>query len=126
METEERLERLDKILAKLRDEWIFVEGKKDREALRGLGFLKILTISGNLRLSCDHAASQKALKVFVLSDLDRRGDELAKNARDELESRSIRADIDARRVLAYLLNIRHFEDAKRGYDKIKDKVQEKG
>ena len=73
----EKIEKLDKIFEKLRNEWIFVEGKRDRQALKNLGFSKVLTISGNLRQSCMKVDN----RVYVLTDLDRRGDELARKAR---------------------------------------------
>ncbi len=116
MEKEEKLKKLEKLLAKLKGECVFVEGIRDKAALKKLGFEHILTISGNLRLSCRKV---HAGRVFVLTDLDRRGDQLAKMAREELESCSIKADLEARKHLAYLLNIRFFEDAKRAYDELK-------
>jgi len=124
VKAEERLEKIGKLLEKLKDGWIFVEGKRDKEALTAFGFDKILTISGNLRLSCDKLSVGPVEKVYVLTDLDRRGDELAKMARDELESRSIRADIELRTILAHMLRIRCFEDARRAYDKIKEEYEE--
>lgn len=114
LKMDERIKKLRKLLEQLNDGWIFVEGKRDREALRLLGLQKILTISGNLRQSC--AKIQKDEKVFVLTDLDRRGEQLARMAKDELEGLSITVDLEMRKNLAYILNIRYFEDAKRAYD----------
>lgn len=111
----EKIEKLDKIFEKLRNEWIFVEGKRDRQALKNLGFSKVLTISGNLRQSCMKVDN----RVYVLTDLDRRGDELARKAKEELESLSIRADIEIRKRVARLLNIHYFEDAEGAYKEIK-------
>ena len=126
MEIEERLKRLVKLLKKLEGGWIFVEGKKDKEALEKLGLRDILTISGNLRLSVTRLSGVKAEKVFVLTDLDRRGDELALRARDELEACSIRADLEMRKDLAHMLRIRNFEDAKRAYDRLKQEGENNG
>jgi 5S rRNA maturation endonuclease (ribonuclease M5) len=102
------------ILEELRKSWIFVEGQKDKIALQSLGVLKIKTISGNLQQSCRELETDVE-HVFVLSDLDRRGDQLAKAAKDALEARSIRADIDTRRRLAGILALRCFEDIERKY-----------
>lgn len=113
------MKKLEKLLDKLRGECVFVEGIKDREALKNMGFQNILTISGNLRQSCRKV---KADKVFVLTDLDRRGDQLAKMAVDELESNSVRADLEARKKLAFLLRIRFFEDAYRAYEELKGEI----
>lgn len=114
----EKIEKLDKIFEKLRDEWIFVEGKRDKQALQHLGFSKVLTISGNLRQSCRRVDR----RVYVLTDLDRRGDQLAKKAKEELESLSVKADIEVRKRVARLLNIRYFEDAERAYEELKGEI----
>ena len=117
---------LEKLLEQLRDDWVFVEGKRDKEALAALGCSRVLTISGNLRLSCDRLESQgKVERVFVLTDLDRRGHQLADAARGELEARSIKADLMVRKSLGRILKIKHFEDMKRRYDEMKEE-SEKG
>ncbi|MEW6748669.1 MAG: toprim domain-containing protein [Candidatus Micrarchaeota archaeon] len=126
MEIGERLKKLDKLLGRLRGRWILVEGVRDKRALSRLGMTDILTISGNLIQSCDILSAREADKAFVLTDLDRRGDELAKKARDELEGRSIRADIHTRVDLAHLLKIRCFEDASRAYEKLKQEGEQNG
>ncbi len=113
------MEKLEKLLEKLRGECVFVEGLKDKEALENLGFRNILTISGNLRQS---ARKVDADKVFVLTDLDRRGDQLARMAKDELESNSVRAELEARKQLAFLLRIKFFEDAYRAYEELKGEI----
>jgi 5S rRNA maturation endonuclease (ribonuclease M5) len=125
LEIEERLKRLDRLLEQLKDRWVFVEGKRDKQALEQLGIGNILTISGNLLLSCDKLESD-VTTVFVLTDLDRRGDELAKAARDELEGRSIKADLEMRKKLAHTLRIRCFEEAKRAYDELKEEGEKYG
>ncbi|MFH1520889.1 MAG: hypothetical protein ABID61_04540 [Candidatus Micrarchaeota archaeon] len=95
------------------------QGKKDKTAFGRLGFTKILTISGNLRLSCAKLAREypAVKKVFVLTDLDRRGHQLAKLAKEELERFSIGADLEMRGDLGYILGIRNFENTKKAYDK---------
>ena len=125
MEANVKLERLGRLMADLEGRWIFVEGLRDKSALKGLGFEKILTISGNLTQSCDRLQG-KADEVVVLTDLDRRGDELAKRAKDELEARSIKADIGTRIRFARLLGIRYFEDAERGYERLKQEGENNG
>jgi 5S rRNA maturation endonuclease (ribonuclease M5) len=120
VEINERLKKLKHLLEQLQDSWVLTEGLRDKEALRRLGITKVLTISGNLRQSCERLSARDVDKAYVLSDLDRRGDELAKSARDELEARSIKADLEMRRKLAHLLRIRNFEDAARAYEKLKE------
>jgi 5S rRNA maturation endonuclease (ribonuclease M5) len=126
VEIKQKLKLLDKILKQLREGWVFVEGKRDREALALLGCRNVLTISGNLRMSCDRVAEKGVERVFVLTDLDRRGEQLAALARDELEARSMRAELDARKTLGRILNIRCFEDANRGYDELIEEGENNG
>ncbi len=125
MEIRERLRKLAKLTEGLKGEWILVEGKRDREAMASFGLGKCLTVSGNLRASCALLAGQKAERAYVLTDLDRRGDDLARRARDELESLSIRADTETRLRMAHLLRIRFFEDAARAFEKLKKEYAEK-
>lgn len=118
--------KLGRMLDELSGNWIFVEGQRDRKALAGLGLVNILTISGNLRSSCMRLAGKDVEKVYVLTDLDRRGYQLAMMARDELEGMSIKADLRMRGDLAYALGIKNFEDAKRAYDSLKEEYEKGG
>jgi 5S rRNA maturation endonuclease (ribonuclease M5) len=115
---------LDRILEDLRSNWLFVEGQKDKLALKHLGCEKIKTISGNLRKSCMELPSEVE-KVIVLTDLDRRGDEQLKAAKDELEGLSIEADIKTRVRFAAILNLRYFEHADRLFHEFIEKLKEK-
>ena len=120
VEAKDKLRRLEKLFRELRSGWIFVEGKRDRRALEHLGFTRILTISGNLRQSCGRLLKEKDqdMTVFVLTDLDRRGNQLSGLAKAELESCCLRADITTRKLLGRLLKVRCFEDAERGYGEL--------
>ena len=120
MEIERKVKLLKQILEQIREHYVFVEGLRDKSAMEALGCLQVLTISGNLTISCDKVQSLSGTDdtVFVLTDLDQSGDELALKARDELESRSMKADISTRKTLGFVLNIRQFEDAKRGYNEL--------
>ncbi|MBN1169828.1 hypothetical protein JXA56_02295 [Candidatus Micrarchaeota archaeon] len=119
MKSDEKIRKLERIFEELRGETVFVEGKRDKEALKQLGFRNVLTISGNLRQSCNKV---KSTKVFILTDLDRRGNQLAIMAKNELESLSISADLEQRKHIAHLLNIRFFEEAKRAYEELKGEI----
>ena len=127
MEIEERLAKTEKCLEELKEGWVLVEGLKDKSALEKLGIGKILTISGNLKISCEKLACEhESEKVYVLTDLDRRGDEQAKRAIEVLESHSIRGDLEMRKRLAFLLRIKFFEDALRAYHQIKEEGEKHG
>ncbi len=108
--------RIHRLLRKIRSSVIFVEGRKDRDSMRKLGCERILTISGNLRKSCE-AIGEDVDEVVVLTDLDRRGNELARLAKDELERYSIRAEVEIRKEIAGILDLRYFENTSRRYEK---------
>jgi 5S rRNA maturation endonuclease (ribonuclease M5) len=119
-----RLALFEKAIAKLRGQWILVEGQRDRKALAELGMTNILTVSGNLVKSCDFLEKSGAQKAYVLTDLDRRGHELAKRAREELEARSIGADLEVRVAIARSLRIKNIENAKRAYERLKEDTEQ--
>ena len=113
---EYRRKTLERLLSDICDEIIFVEGLRDKKALGQLGCKKVMTISGNLRKRCEELnLSGNIRKVIILTDMDRRGEQLAKAAKEELESHLITADPDTRKRLASLLGLRFFEDAHRKY-----------
>ena len=114
---------LERIMSDLRENWLFVEGKRDKFALEQLGCKKIMTISGNLRRTCERLGPD-VQNVIVLTDLDRRGDQQLFAAKDELEACSIRADIETRKRLAWILGLRCFEDAARRYEEFMELVSE--
>jgi len=107
----------------LKENLVFVEGKKDREALAAIGVTNVLTVSGNLRASCNMAQNMEVKKIIVLTDLDRRGDELAKMSVEELQRYGINANIEYRKILGGLLNLKHFEDIDRKYLKFLDELE---
>jgi 5S rRNA maturation endonuclease (ribonuclease M5) len=119
VEDEEKRIRVGKALKLISGHLVLVEGKKDKSALEGLGFDRVIALSGRTRRIREiFSAYTDDRMVYVLTDLDRRGEQLARIAREELEAVSMHADIDARRELGYLLNIRYFEDAGRKYRKL--------
>ena len=105
----------------LKDSVVFVEGKHDREALAAIGVDNTIAISGRLRLVCSSMKSSE--KVIVLTDLDRRGDELAKNAVEELQRYGINANIEYRKILGSLLNLKYFENIDKKYFKFLEEGQ---
>jgi 5S rRNA maturation endonuclease (ribonuclease M5) len=118
-----RLKAIRRIFSDLQENWIFVEGKKDKRALENLGFSRIKTVSGNLKQSC-RELDGIAQYVIVLTDLDRRGDQLLKAAKDELEAYSIKADTETRKRLAVILALRYFENIERKFKEFMKIVEE--
>ena len=133
-EEKEKQKLLSRSLAELEQGFILVEGLKDKSALTKLGYLerKIFTISGNLILSLkkiqDMAEQNEDMaqqKVYVLADLDRRGEQQAQKAKEEIEANNMRADIELRRIIGRILNITHFEEMQAAYSNFMDQMHQK-
>jgi 5S rRNA maturation endonuclease (ribonuclease M5) len=106
MNDRERLDDFQKLIEELIDENlefpIIVEGKKDRRALKVLGFKgRIYTINHGIPLFnfCEEI-SRKHDRVIILTDWDSRGGRTAKILREGLAANSVKYDDDARAKLA--------------------------
>jgi|YelNatPaOPRAMG01_1025707.scaffolds.fasta_scaffold22252_2 5S rRNA maturation endonuclease (ribonuclease M5) len=95
---------------------IVVEGLRDEEALRSLGF------SGTFFLLCRGRGLQRLLtvaqafkKTIVLTDLDRKGGVLAAKVVATLQSKNIRVDLFFRKELRSIMRgkIRSIQDLKK-------------
>jgi len=105
---ERKAKLLARVLAHLDDSVVIVEGKKDAEALREIGVKgKVLLASGRVKGICEKISAEEAV---VLTDNDEAGKELAEILRDELEACNIRADLQARRDLHYVLGLNTVEE----------------
>ena len=95
---------------------IVVEGRRDEEALRSLGF------SGTFFLLCRGRGIKRLLtvapafkKTIVLTDLDRKGGVLAAKVVTTLQSKNIRVDLFFRKELRSIMRdkIRSIQDLKK-------------
>jgi len=112
---------LKAFVKKLKDEadngaLIVVEGLRDEEALRSLGF------SGTFFLLCRGSGLKRLLsvapafkKTIILTDLDRKGGALAAKVVATLQSKNIRADLFFRKELRSIMRgrIRSIQDLKK-------------
>ncbi len=117
----EKYKKLQRLLEKMERSVVLVEGKRDKNALEKLGCRRVITISGRVRDVCESLDGEH--EAVIATDLDRRGNELARRAREELEGCSVRADSETRVLLARILKIKYFEDAKRGFDEFMEEVE---
>jgi 5S rRNA maturation endonuclease (ribonuclease M5) len=110
---------LEKIMEKLKGSAVLVEGRKDAEALLPfVGEGRVFAASaGRLRSACAKVAALGVREAFVLTDMDKAGDELALMARGELEGLGIRADLTTRKKLAGILHLRYFESFGKKHEK---------
>ena len=113
-EIREKHKKLDRLLAKMRNGVVLVEGKRDKIAFGKLG-IEAVTVSGRIRGACEILAEEKR-DIVIATDLDARGNEMARELTEELERYSIRADNESRVLLARILKMKYFEDVKRRYD----------
>ena len=112
---------LKAFMKKLNDEasngaLIVVEGLRDEEALRSLGF------SGTFFLLCRGGGIKRLLtiapafkKTIILTDLDRKGGALAAKVVATLQSKNVRVDLFFRRELRSIMRgrIRSIQDLKK-------------
>ncbi|NYZ77679.1 toprim domain-containing protein [Candidatus Micrarchaeota archaeon] len=121
-EMKEKYKKLLRLLAVLERSVVLVEGKRDKKALEELGCRRVITVSGRVRDVCESLEGEQG-RVVIATDLDRSGNELARMAREELEAHSLGADSETRVLLARILKMRYFEDAKRRYDEFIEEVE---
>ena len=122
------IEALKSFMKKLNDEankgaLVVVEGFRDEEALRSLGF------TGTFFLLCRGSGIKHLLtvasgfkKTIILTDLDRKGGELAAKVVETLQSKNIKVDLFFRKELKSIMRgkVRSIEDMKRFEEFFKD------
>ncbi|AEG17372.1 toprim domain-containing protein [Methanobacterium paludis] len=81
---------------------ILIEGKKDEKALRELGingnFIKV-SGSGLKLFEIAEMAAQSSSKVIILTDFDKKGNELAKRLSSDIQSLGSHPDLTIRRKI---------------------------
>ena len=99
---EDFLELVDELIDENRDVPIIVEGRKDRRALKALGFRgMIYTINHGIPLFnfCEEI-SRRHERVIILTDWDSRGGRTAKVLREAFAANGVKSRDDARARLA--------------------------
>ncbi|MFA5382763.1 MAG: toprim domain-containing protein [Candidatus Micrarchaeia archaeon] len=122
-ETKKRLKKeLDNIFLELQDGEIIVEGKKDKIALNKIGLIKVNTLQGDYKRIVEKLKEKNVQKVFILTDFDRRGDELAEKLKGELTAQAIDFDLEKRKRLGAILNIKFWEEADTKLEQFLEKI----
>ena len=81
---------------------ILIEGKKDEEALRKLGINgNFMKVSGSpLKLfEIAEIAAKSSSKIIILTDFDKKGNELAKRLSEDIQRLGSHADLENRRKI---------------------------
>lgn len=114
MNDAERLEAIEEVLDAIGDEpyaVIVVEGAKDTKSLRSLGIKNdILEINSNGgALKTAESVSLTGKKAIILTDWDRKGDEIAKRLSEQFDSLCADYDLSVREKLR-IVCIRDIKD----------------
>jgi 5S rRNA maturation endonuclease (ribonuclease M5) len=89
---------------------IIVEGNKDKEVLKKIGFKKIYVISGK---TLDKVAEEiKEKEVIILTDFDEEGRKKFRLLKKFFQSKGTKVDKDVRRRLKFLFKIGKIEELK--------------
>ncbi len=115
---------LKRVIEKYKNYAIIVEGKKDVLALKSAGFSKVYPLHQNslsIRESIEKIVSQidKKETVTILTDLDKKGEQLQKTIQPILQELGITIDSSFRKLLIKA-NISHIEGIFNFLDKIED------
>jgi len=112
---------LERVLKKLDESVVIVEGKKDTRALRALGVKgKLVEASGKVRGICTRFDAESAV---VLTDMDKAGKELADMLVGELEGCGVVPDLQPRRDLRYVLGLWTVEEMPRKLEEFREKLR---
>lgn len=128
MDYKKSLEDLEVIISEFIEENkstpIVVEGDKDIEALRRLGFIgTIISVNRGVNLStfCDRI-SNDFVSIIILTDWDRRGGHLCHTIKKNLEGR-VKCNIKYRELLAKNTKIQTVESLPSWIITIKEKIE---
>lgn len=92
---------------KYKNEFVLVEGKKDKRALELLGFQRVYTVNINKPLY-EVAESINEDRIIILTDLDKKGKEIYSKIKKDLDKRGVLVD-DSLRNLIFQTELRQIE-----------------
>ncbi len=107
--SEDILEKIEALISQAKIENyntpILVEGRKDREALRLLGFRGVILLlnKGKSLSALADSIAMKYEKIIILTDWDKKGNYLAERMKALLEDDDVECDMEFRRKLSSLL-----------------------
>ncbi len=115
------IKQFKRVIEKLKAAIVLVEGKRDVEAIHSALGIEAIATAYRPRemiylLKEIMNGEEKSKEVVILTDLDRRGNELAKILEQELSPFFV-CDIKAREIIGYVLKLRAFEDFDKQYRK---------
>ncbi|MBN2052171.1 toprim domain-containing protein [Candidatus Woesearchaeota archaeon] len=100
------IENLYEMVEKYKQYLVIVEGKRDKVALEELGFEHIMPLNG--RPLYDVAENVQEKQVIILTDLDKKGEEIYSRIKKDLDKRGVEVD-DTLRNLLFKTELRQIE-----------------
>jgi 5S rRNA maturation endonuclease (ribonuclease M5) len=94
-------EELLKLLIKLKEKLVIVEGKRDKKVLYSLGFKKIITINKGIYETTEEI---KDKELLILTDFDNEGKQIAKKLNLFLLSQGYKVDRENRRKIGLMFS----------------------
>ncbi len=119
----EGLKRFFRAIEKLYLGLVLVEGKRDVLALKKALGIRAIAIAFRPKQMVELVQESKAEEVIILTDLDRRGNALARMLEKELTPFVV-CDTKTREVLASTLRIKHFEEFAYAYSRFIEEHKE--
>ena len=113
------LEEVYALIDKYKDALVLVEGKKDKEALKALGFNRVVTINTSKPLY-KVAEEVKDKRVLLLTDLDKKGKQIYSRLKKDLNKQGVLVD-DKLRTLLFKTELRQIEGLTTYLDKFSKK-----
>jgi 5S rRNA maturation endonuclease (ribonuclease M5) len=126
------LRKKDKMFRRLLDELsesravIIVEGKKDAAALHCIGISNPVFILNQSPDVVAERVSKEADEAVVLTDFDRKGEELFLRVLSALESHGVKPNVDVRRRLRYLFGVRFIEELDKKVKEFEERLEKLG
>ncbi len=113
----------EKLMFKLKNNLVIVEGKNDKSALQKIGAQNIITIQSYPlerieRLILNHQVNNE--EIIVLMDIDKEGDRLSEQIKDLCKGISINPDLRTRVMLSSLLGLKFWENIDKKVDNFID------
>jgi len=115
---------LKKIIRKMQDSVLVVEGKNDEKALREIGIeSKIVKANGKTEKIIEKIKEGKSAKISLLFDFDEEGKRKTDFFREALHHEDVNADTELRKNVGMLFRIMTIEDLPRVYEELTEEIE---
>ncbi|MCC7570450.1 toprim domain-containing protein [Candidatus Micrarchaeota archaeon] len=107
---EKNFKLFEKLILELKNNYVVVEGKKDKDALKNIGCRNIIPIQGKKFEQIENLFKKiDSEKIIILTDMDKEGERLAKELENICRSTSKYCNTQIRKQLSGLLKLQYWE-----------------